>query len=271
MLDMTTMANYATDAARWQAMANRDAAAEGKFYCCVRTTKIYCRSTCTARPPLRKNVSFVLTCDDAERAGFRPCKRCKPNEPPLAEQRAATIAKACRQLERAKEPLSLAVLAESSGMSPFYFHRVFKSVTGVTPKAYADAQRAQRMREALPKSASVTNAIYDAGFNSSGRFYAKSSGLLGMKPAEFRAGGKNAAIRFAVGECWLGSILVAATEKGICAILLGDDPDLLARDLQDRFPKAEITEAGLFTPAEDYHQKYLDKHPGGYTCHFMRD
>lgn len=125
-------------------------------------------------------------------------------------------------------------------MSRFHFHRVFKTVTGVTPKAYAAAHRMQRVHLKLPKSNTVTGAIYDAGFNSDGRFYSKSSEMLGMKPSCYRNGGKGISIRFAVGECTLGSILVAATDKGICAILLGDDPEVLLHDLQNRFPKADL-------------------------------
>ena len=150
------------------------------------------------------------------------------------------MAKACRSIEQAEEVPSLDTLAETAGMSRFHFHRVFKAHTGVTPKAYADAHRAERVREELTQSDTVTAAIYGAGFNSNGRFYATSTDLLGMTPTEFRAGGNGAAIRFAVGECSLGSILVAATEKGVCAIQLGDDPEALVRGLQDRFPKARL-------------------------------
>jgi AraC family transcriptional regulator of adaptative response/methylated-DNA-[protein]-cysteine methyltransferase len=150
------------------------------------------------------------------------------------------VAKACRLIEDAQEAPSLEALAKSAGMSRFHFHRVFKAVTGVTPKSYADAQRARRVREELARRDTVTEAIYGAGFNSSGRFYAASPDLLGMTPTEFRTGGGGASIRFAVGECSLGSILVAATGKGVCAILFGDDPDALVRDLQDRFAKAHL-------------------------------
>jgi AraC family transcriptional regulator of adaptative response/methylated-DNA-[protein]-cysteine methyltransferase len=131
-------------------------------------------------------------------------------------------------------------LAAAAGMSRFHFHRVFKAVAGLTPRAYAAACRAKRVRDELDRSVTVTDAIYSAGFNSNGRFYAASSGILGMTPTGFRAGGPGASIRFAVGECSLGSILVAASEKGLCAILLGDDPDALARDLQDRFRNASL-------------------------------
>jgi AraC family transcriptional regulator, regulatory protein of adaptative response / methylated-DNA-[protein]-cysteine methyltransferase len=231
---------FSTDEDRWAAVVRRDRSAEGAFYYSVQTTCVYCRPACPARLARRENVRFHATCEEAERAGFRPCKRCRPNEPALAEQRAAAVAKACRLIESAAAMPDLDALAAAAGMSRFHFHRVFKTITGVTPKAYAAAHRAQRVRDQLSRRDTVTDAIYDAGFNSSGRFYETSSEVLGMTPTTFRSGGTGASIRFAVGECSLGSILVAATGKGICAILLGDDPGALVRDLQDRFPEAQM-------------------------------
>jgi AraC family transcriptional regulator, regulatory protein of adaptative response / methylated-DNA-[protein]-cysteine methyltransferase len=231
---------FVTADERWAAVMRRDVAADGRFYYSVRTTGVYCRPTCAARLARRENVAFHATCAEAEAAGFRPCKRCRPNEAALAERRAAAVAGACRLIEEAEEAPSLDALAKAAGLSRFHFHRVFKAVTGVTPKAYADAHRARRVRDELAQRETVTEAIYGAGFNSSGRFYAAAAGLLGMTPTEFRAGGEGASIRFAVGECSLGSILVAATEKGVCTIHFGDDPDALVRDLQDHFPKAQL-------------------------------
>src|SRR3954447_12014284 len=225
---------------RWASVAARDRAAGGKFFYSVRTTGVYCRPSCAARLARPENVRFHATGADAERAGFRPCKRCKPDQPALAEQHAAKMAGACRLIEAADEPPSLDELARSVGLSPYHFHRVFKTVTGVTPKAYAAAHRARRVRDGLTRSGTVTEAIYDAGFNSNGRFYATSDKVLGMTPTDYRAGGTNAEIRFAIGECSLGSILVARSERGVCAILLGDDPDALVRDMQDRFPRATL-------------------------------
>lgn len=229
-----------TDEDRWAAVVRRDRSADGRFYYSVRTTGVYCRPSCASRRARRENVRFHATREEAERAGVRPCKRCRPNEPALAEQHAAAVAKACRLIEAAEELPSLDALAERASMSRFHFHRVFRSITGVTPRAYAAAHRARRVRDELSRAETVTDAIYGAGFGSSGRFYATSSEVLGMTPTDFRSGGHGAVIRFAVGECSLGSILVAATERGVCAILLGDDPDALARDLQDRFPKARL-------------------------------
>lgn len=231
---------FDTESARWAALAARDAAADGAFFYSVRTTGVYCRPSCAARPARPENVAFHATTADAEAAGFRPCKRCKPDQAPLAQRNAAAVAAACQLIESAEEAPGLEALAAEAGMSPFHFHRVFKSVTGVTPKAYADARRAERVRQALGEAGTITEAIYDAGFNSGGRFYEQSDKVLGMTPTRFRAGGEAAQIRFAVGECSLGSILLAATDKGVCAILFGDDPDDLLRDLQDRFDKAEL-------------------------------
>jgi AraC family transcriptional regulator of adaptative response/methylated-DNA-[protein]-cysteine methyltransferase len=233
-------AAFSSDEERWAAVVRRDSSADGVFYYSVRTTGVYCRPSCASRLALRKNVRFHASGAEAEQAGFRACKRCRPNAPGLAEQHAAGVAKACRLIETADDMPNLDTLAEAAGMSRFHFHRVFKSITGVTPKAFAAARRAQRVRDALPKRGTVTEAIYDAGFNSNGRFYAKSAEVLGMTPGSFRAGGAGESIRFAVGECSLGSILVAATGKGICAIALGNDPDILLHDLQDRFPKAQL-------------------------------
>ncbi|WP_229459328.1 bifunctional DNA-binding transcriptional regulator/O6-methylguanine-DNA methyltransferase Ada [Massilia cavernae] len=235
-----SMTPYASEAERWEAVRQRDSGADGAFYYSVRTTGVYCRPSCAARPALRKNVAFHDSLEAAAQAGFRPCLRCKPDQPPLAERHAQAVAQACRIIGEAGEAPDLDSLAAAVGMSRFHFHRVFKAHTGLTPKAYAAGQRARRVQDELAGEGTVTDAIYAAGFNSSGRFYAASAQVLGMAPKTFKAGGSGASIRFAIGECSLGAILVAATGKGICAILMGDDPDALARDLQDRFPNAEL-------------------------------
>jgi AraC family transcriptional regulator of adaptative response/methylated-DNA-[protein]-cysteine methyltransferase len=236
---------YATEEQRWSAVLRRDSAADGAFYYAVRTTGVYCRPTCPSRLARRENVSFHATREEAEQAGFRPCRRCRPDQAAPATQRAAAIATACRLIESAEELPPLEVLARSAGLSRFHFHRVFKAMTGLTPKAYADAYRARRLRTSLPGSSSVTDAIFESGFNSTGRFYARSSELLGMTPTSFRAGGQGESIQFAVDHCSLGVILVAATAKGICAILLGEDRGLLIADLQRRFPKARLVDGDV--------------------------
>ncbi|MBV8863982.1 MAG: bifunctional DNA-binding transcriptional regulator/O6-methylguanine-DNA methyltransferase Ada [Acidobacteriaceae bacterium] len=231
---------YTTDENRWSAVLSREKDADGKFYYSVATTGVYCRPSCASRRPRRENVRFHISCEEAEHAGFRPCKRCRPGERGPAEQWALVIGEACRAIEHAAEVPDLDEIARASRMSRFHFQRVFKSVTGVTPRAYFVACRTRRLQAELQSSKTVTEAIYGAGFNSSARFYANSGEMLGMQPKTFRKGGKDTSIRFAVGECSLGSILVAATGKGICSILLGDDPEVLVRDLHDRFPKAEL-------------------------------
>ena len=221
-------------------IVNRDASGDGKFYYSVKTTGIYCRPSCAARLARPENVQYHLTCGDAEKAGFRPCKRCKPDQPTVKRQNVGKIAKACRQIEQSEEMPSLDELAELAGLSMYHFHRTFKAITGLTPKEYAEANRSRRVRASLEKSDTVTEAIYDAGFSSSGRFYETSNAVLGMTPSRFRAGGADTDIFVAIGECSLGSILVAQSRKGVCSILLGDDPAFLVRDLQDRFPKANL-------------------------------
>ena len=225
---------------RWTAVVTRDPQADGKFFYSVKTTGVYCRPSCGARSARPENIEFYATTADVERAGFRPCKRCKPDQLPLAEQHAETIAELCRLIENAEQALTLEHLANHAGMSTFHLHRLFKAITGVTPKQYAAAHRAKRVKSELGRSSTVTEAIYGAGYNSNGRFYEQSNDVLGMTPTAYRAGGANTEIRFAIGECSLGSILVASSERGVCAILIGDDPDELARDLQDRFPRAHL-------------------------------
>jgi AraC family transcriptional regulator of adaptative response/methylated-DNA-[protein]-cysteine methyltransferase len=239
-LDTVRSSQLVTDDSRWQAIVNKDEKADGQFWFSVKTTGVYCRPSCPSRPPLRENVTFHRTPEDAEKAGFRACRRCDPKGSGLAGRHAQAIATACRMIKEADEFPSLEELAEAVKMSPGYFHRLFKATVGLTPKAYANAHRAVRVKRALPKRNTVTEAIYEAGFNSNGRFYADSSNMLGMKPKEYRDGGTGNTIRFAIGECSLGSILVASSQKGVCSILLGDDPDALARNLQDQFPKANL-------------------------------
>ncbi|MGL4395843.1 MAG: bifunctional DNA-binding transcriptional regulator/O6-methylguanine-DNA methyltransferase Ada [Hyphomicrobium sp.] len=225
----------------WASVVARDKSADGRFYYSVASTGVFCRPSCPSRLANRENVRFHATCAEAEAAGFRACKRCKPTAP-VADDAvyAARIAEACRIIDQSDTPPPLEDLARAVGVSPFHFHRVFKAAVGVTPKAYAVAKRQSRVRENLTRSRTVTEAVHDAGFNSNGRFYAGSGDVLGMTPTSFRAGGADAEIKFAVGECALGSILVAQSASGICAIFLGDDPAALVRDLEDRFPRATL-------------------------------
>jgi len=235
-----TLPRSSRDDSRWEAVVARDASFAGQFYIAVKTTCVYCRPGCPARLPKRANVRFFDTRDEAERAGFRPCRRCKPHQPSLDRLPTEKIAWACRLIETADEEPKLGDLAGAVGLSPYHFHRIFKQALGVTPKAYAAAHRANRVRARLGKNGTVTEAIYEAGFNSNGRFYAGSSEMLGMTPSDFRAGGSGQEMRFAVCKCSLGPILIAATDKGICAIFFGDDREGLLHDLKRQFPRARI-------------------------------
>ncbi len=224
---------------RWQAVLARDPEADGRFVYAVKTTGVYCHPSSPTRLPKPANVLFFDSPAEAEAAGYRPSRRDAASRTTVAAEHAALVAQACRHIEKGDDA-SLSTLASAAGMSPYHFHRVFKTVTGVTPKAYAAAQRASTLRKTLAQSPSVTHAMHDAGFGSSSRLYEAADGLLGMTPGDYRAGGVNAQIRFAIAQCSLGAILVARSERGVCAIWLGDDPDALARALQDQFPRAAL-------------------------------
>jgi AraC family transcriptional regulator of adaptative response/methylated-DNA-[protein]-cysteine methyltransferase len=223
---------------RWGRIVARDRTADGHLWYSVVTTGVYCRPSCPSRSANPKNVLLHDTVEEARATGFRPCKRCNPDGLSVEAENVAIVARVCRLIEESEEEPSLTDLAAAIGRSPGYFHRRFKAVMGLTPKDYAAAHRASKVRERLASGNSVTEAIYESGFNSSGRFYEKSTGMLGMTPSQYRAGGANEEIRFALGEISLGTILVASSKKGVAAILLGDDPNRLVRELQDRFPKA---------------------------------
>ena len=240
-LAMDTQPPLAEQDPRWRAVVVRDPAADESFVYAVTTTGVYCRPTCPSRRAKPEHVSFYDTGAAAEAAGFRACLRCHPDAASPTRRNAAAIAAACRRIEAAETAPGLEALARKAGMSPFHFHRTFKTLTGVTPRAYGVAHRANRVRSSLASGeGSVTEAVYDAGFSSSSRFYATSDQVLGMTPTAFREGGAAATIRFAVGQCTLGAILVAQSQKGVCAILLGDDPETLVHDLEDRFPRAAL-------------------------------
>lgn len=225
---------------RWQALLARDASADGTFVYGVRTTGVYCPPSSSARRPNIENVEFFDTPAQAEAAGYRPSKRRGSDPGHLAREHAAQVTRACQLIESAETAPSLNQLAEQVNMSPYHFHRVFKRATGLTPKAYASAHRARKLRNQLQRAESITEAVYEAGFNSNSRFYESSNARLGMTPGTWRDGGANTDIHFAIAQCTLGAILIAQSAKGICAILLGDDPQALLQDLQDKFPKANL-------------------------------
>lgn len=225
---------------RWEKLLARDRSADGQFWYSVATTKVYCRPSCPSRRARPENITLHDSLAQAKATGYRPCKRCKPDGLSLDAENTALIAEACRLIEHSVQALPLAALAAKIGLSESYFHRLFKAVVGLTPKAYASAQRTMRVRDALSNEQTVTAALYDAGFNSSGRFYENTSGMLGMTPSRYKAGGVKETIRFALAASSLGAVLVATSEVGVVSILLGDDPEALLQNLQDRFPRANL-------------------------------
>ncbi|MEO7101127.1 MAG: bifunctional DNA-binding transcriptional regulator/O6-methylguanine-DNA methyltransferase Ada [Luteolibacter sp.] len=229
---------YQTTDARWLALQNRDPLADGHFVYSVATTGIYCRPVCPSKLALRENIAFHHNCTDAENAGFRPCKRCQPNGASQTERHTAAIAKACRLIESAESPPSLDELAAAVEMSRYHFHRVFKAITGVTPGKYAAARRSEKVRESLRKNPSVTAAIYDAGFQSSSRFYQDSTETLGMLPTEYQSAGRGVVIHHSIVPCPLGLVLIAGTARGICRVSFGYDRESLEREVREVFSKA---------------------------------
>lgn len=225
---------------RWARVLARDPSADGEFVYAVRTTGVYARPSSHARLPRPENVEFFESPAAAEAAGYRPSRRAGADGSAVAARHAEAVAQACRLIVESDPLPDLAAIAAQAGLSPYHFHRVFKVRTGLTPRAYAEAHRRERVHAGLEDGKSVTETIYAAGYGSNGRFYAASDRMLGMRPSDYKAGGTNAAIRFAVGECSLGAILVAQSQRGVCAIALGDDPAALVRQLEDRFPRAEL-------------------------------
>lgn len=232
-----------TDDARYAALVARDKSMDGEFYYGVRTTGVFCKPSCGARTPNRVNVSFHATMADAIAAGFRPCKRCRPDATGT-DLHTEVVTAVCRLIDDTvasdQSAPTLEELARRTGFSPFHLHRVFKKATGVTPRAYAAAARARKLREKLGPSRTISEAVHDAGYSSSSRFYERATQRLGMTPARAKRGGNGETIRFAVGESSLGPILVAATDKGVCSIQFDDDPQELVHALERRFPNAEL-------------------------------
>ncbi len=228
--------------ARWQAVVNRDAHFDEQFVFAVKTTGIYCRPSCPARRPRHENTAFFDTPTEAEQAGFRPCLRCCPDAESPAARRLSAIAQACTIIETAETPPALAELAAAVGLSASHFHRQFKVLTGVTPKQYAAGKRLRHLQKKLSADHSVTDAIYAAGYGSASRVYESSEKTLGMLPSKYRSGGEDQSIRFTIAESPLGLLLVAATDKGVCCIEIGDSRKALEQSLQQRFPAASLAE-----------------------------
>lgn len=247
MLIVSTRAQRAAatlNDSRWPAVVARDPSADGRFYFAGATTGVFCRPSCGARPPRPENVRFFTTPAAAQAASFRSCKRCKPLDASLQATRDGVIACACCIIETREKTPPLTALAAELGLSAAHFHRQFKAATGLTPRAYAAAHREGKLRSGLAKDTTVTAAVYEAGYTTASRFYKKSDAILGMTPRRYKAGAPGSDIAFATGRCSLSYVLAAQSEKGICAILLGDDPKAMERELKSRFPKANLTPAG---------------------------
>lgn len=232
--------NAESTARRWTAVEQRDITQDGCFVYAVRTTGVYCRPSCPSRPARRDNVSFFDSNALARQAGYRACLRCKPDDATADSGRRRLVLEACAALGSSESGIKLDALAASAGMNPHHFHRVFKNVVGLTPKAYFQAVRAKRVQASLREAGSVTEALYDAGFNSSSRFYEDTRSALGMQPKQYLGGASGLEIRYAVEPCALGVVLVAATSKGVCGIEFGESAHGLAQRLRDRFPKASF-------------------------------
>ncbi len=239
---VTTIPSYASEAARYRAFEVRDARAEGRFIIAVKTTGIYCRTTCPARPPKRENIEFFDDVSLARAAGYRACLRCKPDEPPQGARIVAMVTKACRRLERDETIPSVGVLAREAGFSEGRFHRLFKLATGLSPKQYALAKRVELFREHLRKGEAVTAALYDSGFNSSSRAY-EASGRLGVMPRDVKAGGAALVLQAGVARCSLGFVGIAMSERGLCALAFGDSAKAARAAVQSRFPRAVLNDA----------------------------
>ena len=231
------------DEARWQSVLGRDPATDGAFVYAVRTTGVFCRPSCPSRRPNRANVAFYDLPEAAEAAGFRPCRRCRPEAVPSPDPALQAVRKACRLIERREEGVpTLASLGRAVGLSPWHLQRLFKRHLGISPRDYADARRLGRTRKALKTEANVGHAVYAAGFGSSSRLYERAASQLGMTPATYRKGGAGAEIFYATADSALGRLLVAATAAGVCFVALGDGDRTLVRDLKTEFPAAALAE-----------------------------
>ena len=246
--DLEMMMNHEqnpTDVARWQAVVARNRQADGDFVYAVSTTGIYCRPWCPSRLPRRKNVQFFDAWQTAEEAGFRPCKRCVPQKPDASDTAVDAVVQACKMIEEAEKAPTLNQLAAAVGLSPYYFHRLFKKTVGVTPKQYALEKRLHRVRSNLQGEGTITEAIYNAGYESGSRFYEDAKSSLGMKASEYQKGGQGLLIHYAIVQSYLGWVLVAATGQGVCQIDFGDSPEILLENLKGRFPEANLNENDL--------------------------
>jgi len=240
-----TEKQYRPEAARWRAVQSRDRAADGIFVYGVRSTGIYCRPSCPSRKPRPNQVVFFPLPEAAEQHGFRECRRCRPRTANLRDPRTQAVAKVCREIDASVRegndaPVTLSALSAPLGMSPHQLERAFRSVMGITPRQYADAQRMRRLKFQLRKGDDVTTALYDAGFGSSSRLYERAPSHLGMTPATYRQGGAGMRVNYTIVDSPLGRLLVGATDRGISALYLGESDARLEAALQKEYPRAEI-------------------------------
>ena len=237
-----------TDESLYSAVLTRDRHQDGRFVYGVTSTGVYCRPSCASRRPKRENLRFYPVPEAAERAGFRACKRCHPRAVAAPDPQAATVRRACAAIERhldagAEGPPTLQDVAEAAGVSPWHLQRTFSRLLGISPRAYADALRLERLKSGLKQSnghGGVAGAVFEAGYGSGSRVYERAGAELGMTPATYAKGGRGAAITFAVAQCPLGRLLVAATEKGVCSVSLGESAAALERELRADYPEARV-------------------------------
>lgn len=224
----------------WRAVQERDARFDGAFVFAVKTTGIFCRPSCTARPAKRENVEFFQAAESAEFRGFRACLRCKPKQADRTDPQVETVLKAIELMSEDTE-LSLDDISREIGISPFHFQRTFKEIVGVSPKKYAEAKRMEKFKDELRGGSDVVTAMYEAGYGSSSRLYEKAAAELGMTPAVYKKGGKGMNINYVITDCELGKLLVARTKRGICSVTFGDDAEAMREALDREYPNAEIS------------------------------
>ncbi len=248
----------------WQAVVEKDSSANGTFYVAVRSTGVYCKPSCPSRRPKRENVSFYASPEAAEQAGYRACKRCRPRDV-QADPQVEIVQRVCRYIEQHLEgAISLADLSGQFNISPFHLQRIFKRVMGISPRQYAEAYRLDQLKAQLKERESVTEALYEVGYSSSSRLYERSS--LGMTPTTYQRGGAGMHISYTIVDLPLGRLLVAATQKGVCSVCIGDEDTLLEKAFQKEYPLADVNHDVDGTPLHNWVET-LVRHLNGQQPH----
>ena len=253
----------------WTAVLSRDASRDGNFVFAVRSTGIYCRPSCPARRPRREQVSFFQLPEAAEQAGFRACRRCHPRRAKGSDPKIELVRRICHAIdEHDEEPLTLKTLSAETGVSAHHLQRTFKEVMGITPRQYKENRRLVDFKANVKAGANVTDAMYDAGYGSSRGLYEKSSSRLGMTPATYGRGGRGMRIIYTTTECALGRVLVAATERGVCSVALGDSDSELIAALFAEYPAASIDSRDtMISPSLNLWLSKVLEHVNGKTAH----